>query len=123
MEAKELAETAEHRGRFYTYFCPAGEPVEIPNMDGPAVCIGPSKRDYVVIQSGGKMWCGYEAFIEHTRPLGPHLEDALFFVADEEDYIDEFLIEGGRLKYQRVLQGAAWNLNRFLTERYAMQDA
>jgi hypothetical protein len=119
-DAKELAETQEHRGLFYTYFCPAGEPIEILNMDGPTVCLGPFNRDYVVIQSGGKMWCGYAEFIERIRSLCPHLEDALFFVADEENYIDEFLIKDGRLQYQRLLQGAAWNLTSFLAERHAI---
>lgn len=91
--------------RFYTSFYPAGLPIEFPNMDGPNVALGVLPGDHIAVQSGGKMWCGYEAFVQFVGQLAPCLEDALFYAGDECDYIDEFRIRAGRLEYQRVHEG------------------
>jgi hypothetical protein len=101
-------------GHYYTYFKPAGEPVAFPNLDGPDADLGVLAGDHVAIQSGGKMWCGYEEFVAHLGELAAYLEDALFYVGDEEDYIDEFRIRAGRLEYRRVHQGGWWAVEDFL---------
>jgi hypothetical protein len=93
------------RHRFYISLSPIGKPIDFPNLDGPDVHLGPQPFECVVIQSGGKMWCGYEAFVGRVRELAPLLEDALFYVGDEEDYIDEFRLSGGVLEYRRVHSG------------------
>jgi hypothetical protein len=116
-EVSRLLGDDDERCRFYTYVFPAGEPIKLPNLDGPDMVLGPQFRDHVVIQSGGKMWCGYEAFIERVRALAPHLEDVLFFVGDEEGYIDEFRLSGGVLHYRRVYQGEWRPLDEFIRSR------
>jgi len=117
-QVESIIKTSKERGSFYTYFCPADEPIEIANMDfEPDIRQPPSEYDHVAIQSGGKMRCGYEQFVDHVRELAPHLEDAHFFVGDEEDYIDEFLLKGGQLHYTRVHQGFWWDLEDFLAPR------
>lgn len=103
---QKLIEDARQVGEFYTHFHPAGEPIEFPNMDGTEdVSLTQSPCDHVGITSGGKMWCGYDAFVEHVRELACHLEDAMFYVGDSEDYIDEFRLEAGVLHYRRVHEG------------------
>jgi hypothetical protein len=99
---------------YYTSFYPAGAPIEFPNLDGPDVDFGILPGDHIVIQSGGKMWCGYEQFVQLIGQLAPMLEDALFYVGDEVDYIDEFRISDGRLNYQRVHEGYWWSVRDFL---------
>ncbi|HLK59628.1 MAG TPA: hypothetical protein VKU00_23915 [Chthonomonadaceae bacterium] len=116
-EVRRLLDEARDRGTFYTLFRPAGEPIDFPNLDGPYVILGPQQSDHVIIQSGGKMWCGYEAFVDHVRMLAPHLEDTLFFVGDEEYYIDEFRLSGGQLHYHRVHQGYGWPVADYLRHR------
>jgi hypothetical protein len=113
-EATQLLGDKDEQCRLYTYFRPAGEPIEFPNLDGPDVALGPQPGDHIVIQSGGKMWCGYEAFVDRVRALTPHLEDALFFVGDEEDYIDEFRLSGGELHYRRVHEGSWRPVDEFI---------
>jgi hypothetical protein len=121
---KNLIGTSRARGNFYTYFCPAGEPIEIPNMDTSLdLRRDASEHDHVAIQSGGKMWCGYERFVAHVGHLAPLLEDAQFFVGDEEDYIDEFMLIDGQLRYRRVHQGGWWDLEDFLTSRATTPDS
>ena len=100
--------------RFYTYFYPAGVPVAFPNLDGPDVSLGPQPCDHVVIQSGGKMWCGYDAFVDRLRALAPHLSDAHFFVGDEEEYIDEFRLSTGHLHYRRAHEGGWRPVDEFI---------
>lgn len=114
---RELLESAG--GEFYTGFVAVGEPLEFPNLLGPPTSLGVLDGDHVTVQSGGKMWCGYDAFVDHVRKLSPYLEDALFYVADEEDFIDEFRFRAGELQYRRVHQGGWWPLDDFLqsTER------
>lgn len=116
-EVRRLLGDVDQQCRFYTYFRPAGEPIEFPNMDGPAVVLGSQSRDHVVIQSGGKMRCGYEAFVDHVRALATHLDDATFFIGDEEDYIDEFRLSGGRLYYCRVHEGGWLPVDEYIRSR------
>lgn len=114
VEVARLLDEAGEIGTFYTYLITAGEPINIPNLDGPTITVDPQAYEQLVIQSGGKMWCGYSRFVEHIRGLAPHLEDARFFVGDEEDYIDEFRIVSGELEYQRVNQGGWYPLDDYL---------
>jgi len=60
------------------------------------------------------MWCGYENFVVHIGTLASSLEDARFYVGDEEDYIDEFLVVEGELRYKRVHQGYWLDLEGYL---------
>ena len=113
-EVTRLLGDNDEQCRFYIYFRPAGESIGFPNLDGPDVALGPQPGDHVVIQSGGKMWCGYEAFVGRVRSLAPHLEEALFFVGDEEQYIDEFRLSGGGLRYRRVHEGGWRPVDEFI---------
>jgi hypothetical protein len=115
-EVRKLLDDATERGTFYTHLSPAGERIEFPNLDGPDVSLDPQPCDHIVIQSGGKMWCGYEAFVGHVSSLAPYLEDALFFVGDEEDYIDEFRLAGGELHYRRVHQGGWLPVSEYIRQ-------
>ncbi|MBN7135164.1 hypothetical protein A7A76_10395 [Lysobacter enzymogenes] len=101
---------------FYTFFCPAGVRIAFPNLDGPDVDQDPQDCDVVVIQSGGKMWCGYEAFVQSLRELAPFLEDAKFFVADEDWLVDEADLRDGVLHFRRVGEGYV-DVTSFLAER------
>ncbi|MEM7030296.1 MAG: hypothetical protein AAF629_12070 [Chloroflexota bacterium] len=103
---------------FYTHIAQKNEPAIIHNMDFDATPLAISNRDRLIIKSGGKMWCGYDAFCEHIRTIAPYLEDGLFFVGDEEDYIDEFLISNGKLTYTRVHSGYWWDLEDYLKTRF-----
>jgi hypothetical protein len=105
------------KGHFYTNLCLEGKPVEFPNMGDPDTHLGYLSGNYLTIQSGGKMWCGYEAFVEHIRALSPFLEDALFYVGDEEDCVDEFRIQAGELHYQRVYEGSGSHLQSYLASK------
>ena len=117
-DVKRLIDDWNQAARFYTYFFPAGEPFEMLNMDfACSIRQDALDRDYLVVQSGGKMYCGYENFVTHIRMLAPMLEDAQFFVADEEDYIDEFLVVDGELRYERVHQGSSPYLEEYLSSR------
>jgi hypothetical protein len=113
-EVLRLLGDDDQQCRFYTYFRSAGEPIEFPNLDGPPVALSAQSRDHIVIQSGGKMWFGYETFVNHVRALAPHLGDATFFVGDEEDYIDEFRLSGGELFYRRVHEGGWRPVDEFI---------
>ena len=108
-----LGDEGEHC-RFYTYFIPAGEPIEFPNLDGPDVSLAAQPCDNVVIQSGGKMGCGYDTFVDRLRALAPHLRDARFFVGDEEEYIDELRLTRGQLHYCRVHEGGWRPVDEFI---------
>lgn len=63
------------------------------------------------------MWCGYERFVAHIEALAPLVVDALFYVGDEEDYIDEFVLTDGRLEYRRVHSGYYLPVRKFLRSR------
>jgi hypothetical protein len=69
------------------------------------VLLGVLDRAYVAIRSEIKMSCGYDNFINHITQLAPHLEDAMFYVMDENGFLDEFEITSGRLNYERVSAG------------------
>ncbi|QQP95557.1 hypothetical protein [Lysobacter enzymogenes] len=103
---------------FYTFFSPAGERIAFPNLDGPDVDLDPQDRDAVIIQSGGKMWCGYEAFVQNLHELAPFLEDAKFYVADEDWHVDEADLRDGALHFRRVGEGYV-TVTSFLEDRRA----
>jgi hypothetical protein len=103
---------------FYTFFYPAGARIAFPNLDGPDVDQDPQDFDVVIIQSGGKMWCGYEAFVQNLCELAPFLEDAKFFVADEDWLVDEADLRDGVLHFRRVGDGY-FDVTSFLEERRA----
>jgi hypothetical protein len=86
--------------------------LEFPNLDHADVRLERT-GEFLCVQSGAKMWCGYENFVAKVAELSPCLEDALFYVADEEDYVDRFSIQDGRLNYSRVHAGHWWPLNDF----------
>ena len=109
------------RHQFYVSLWPAGEPINFPNLDGPDVSLPAQPSDCLAIQSGGKMWCGYDAFVARVRELAPYLADAVFYVGDEEDYIDEFRLSGGVLEYRRVHSGYYLPVRNFLRSRGVRQ--
>jgi hypothetical protein len=123
VEVKQLLGDDAEQCRFYTYFCPAGEPIHIANLDGPDIQLPAQARDHITIQSGGKMWCGYEEFVARVRSLAPHLGNTLFFVGDELDYIDEFRLSDGQLLYRRVVQGYWWPVDDYIRSRGLAEDA
>lgn len=102
--------------RFYTHFCAAGEEVAFPNLDAEPTSLGRLPGEYVVVQSGGKMWCGYDAFVDNLRHLAPHLEDARFFVGDEQTRIDEVRVHASRLLVRCVYEGSWCPLDDFLRD-------
>lgn len=107
----------ELEGHFYTHFTEAHGVVRFPNLDNADTLVTDIQGPHLIIQSGGKMWCGYEHFIQHLRELAPHLGDALFYVGDEEDYIDKFRLSAGSLQHQRVHEGYWWDLPAYLREK------
>ncbi len=86
--------------------------LEFPNLDQQATRLERAGQ-FLCIQSGAKMWCGYRAFIAKLEQLSPHLEDAVFYIADEEDFVDRFSIKGGALQYKRVHSGGWYPLDDF----------
>lgn len=103
-------------GHFYTYLAAADEERTIHNMDVGDCGLGRLRRPTFIIQSGGKMWCGYDAFREHIATVSRYLTDALFLVGDEYDYIDEFRIADRTLQYRRVHSGYGMSLDEYLRQ-------
>jgi hypothetical protein len=118
-EATVIELVQRSQGHYYSYVVPAGSSVVIGNMDGPDTDLGVLGGRYIAIQSGGKMWCGYDAFVTHVRSLAEYVEDALFYVGDENDYIDEFQIRAGTLAYRRVHHGSWRPIEDYLTRATA----
>ena len=106
------------QGHFYTYIAPPDEHYTIPNMDFDRTPIGSDRESRFIIQSGGKMWCGYEEFCNHIASVAQYLEDARFFIGDEKEFIDEFEIIDGKLNQQRVHSGYWRPVDEYLRERY-----
>ncbi|MGL6074619.1 MAG: hypothetical protein ACRC8S_10705 [Fimbriiglobus sp.] len=111
-----LGEPTE-RYRFYISIVPAGETIEVDNLDWGMRRLDAQPYDCVTIQSGGKMWCGYDVFIQRIRDLAPFLDDALFYVGDELDFIDEFRLIDGALHRQRLHRGYYLDVRKFLRSR------
>lgn len=72
-----LAQHETHH--FYTHIAPPGDATSFPNMDGDDTRLAASTTARLIIQSGGKMWCGYDAFCGHIADISQHLHDAHFF--------------------------------------------
>jgi hypothetical protein len=115
-ELRKLTGRANKLQHFYCILFEAGEAIQFPNLDGPDTSLSPIPSVCLAIQSGGKMWCGYEAFVEFLSSLAPHLEDARFFIGDELDYIDEFRITEGKLECNRIHKGGFRSLNELIDE-------
>ncbi len=109
---------SEHEvGQFYTYIAKANEDYSISNLDFGDTNIGTSPAPRFIIQSGGKMACGYEAFCEHLARVSRYLHDAQFFIGDE-DCIDEFRIVDQQLNLRRVHAGGLWCVEDYLRQRF-----
>ena len=106
------------KGHFYTYLALPDEDYTIPNMDFGDTAIGRSRASRFIIQSGGKMWCGYEAFGAHIANVSKYLEDVLFLVGDEEDYIDQFSISDGECDFKRVHAGHWRPVEEYIREHF-----
>jgi len=106
------------KGHFYTYLAPTNEDYIIPNMDFGDTAIGRSRESRFIIQSGGKMWCGYESFCKHIASVAKYLEDALFLVGDEEDYIDQFSISDGECDCKRVHSGCWLPVEEYVRKHF-----
>ena len=102
------------RGYFYTYLVAENAEFSIPNMDGPDMHLSKSTSARLAIQSGGKMWCGYDKFCDHLEFLSKCLNETRFLVADEENYIDEFSIGDGTLVRTRVHSGHGLSIDTYL---------
>lgn len=114
---------AKHEvGHFYTYIAEPGADYIISNMDYGKTPIGTSDTARFIIQSGGKMWCGYEAFCDHIANVAKYLHDAHFFVGDELDYIDKFRITNGKLHYKRVHSGYWLAVDEYLMNKQGCQN-
>ena len=98
----------------YTYVVKEGEPLTIRNLDCADTSLGCQPGAYIAIQSGGKMWCGYDAFLDHLAGIASCLEDGLFFIGDELDFIDRIEIRNGELYRTRVHSGDWLDLAAFL---------
>ena len=105
-------------GHFYSYLYDVGAEQSIPNMDGADSDLGVLVNPAFVIQSGGKMWCGYPSFTQHITEVSPYLSDATFLVGDEEDYIDEFEIRSGSLKVTRLVSGFWMSVEDYIADYY-----
>ena len=114
---------SQHRqAHFYTYIAEPNTDTIFPNMDGDHTAVGVSKVARFIIQSGGKMWCGYDAFCNHLSDVAQYLNDAHFFVGDEEEYIDEFRITSGTLILDRVHNGGWRPVDEYINERWPTRE-
>jgi hypothetical protein len=86
------------------------------------VALGVLNTAHFTIQIGGEMRCGYNAFRDHIATITPYLEDAMFLVGDEEDYIDEYSISNGRLDCRRVHSGNWMPVDEYLRARFWTAD-
>jgi hypothetical protein len=73
--------------------------------------------DYLCLQSGHKMWCGYEQWVAFLSDISPSLLDATFYVGDELGFIDRFDITKGHLDRERVHDDEWISLDRFPSTR------
>lgn len=110
---------AQHdKGHFYTYLAAAFEDLVISNLDFGETRLDPSNTPRFIIQSGGKMWCGYTEFCDHIARVAKYSYDALFFVGDEEGVIDQFEIKDRTLTITRVHSGFYWLIEDFIEQRF-----
>jgi hypothetical protein len=83
---------------------------EIQNLDYENVHIERA-GDFLCIQSGAKMWCGYQAFLTALSALAGFLDDALIYIADELEFVDQLVIGQGALQVTRVHSGSGCSLD------------
>lgn len=105
-------------GHFYTYLLERDEQGIIPSLDGEATDLGVLLAPHLVIQSGGKMRCGYDNFKDHIFKLSPYVPDSMFLLGDEDQYIDQYEILSGQLYYNRVHDGGWWDLSDYIAKRF-----
>lgn len=101
---------------FYTYYIPPYEEGLIYNLDSDDLSLDKSEIHRLVIQSGGKMWCGYNNFCIHIRKLARYLENSEFLIGDEINYIDQFSIRNGELIIERVHSGYWISIDTFIKQ-------
>lgn len=118
-ESSVLAIVNEYRPyHFYTYVAPAGEEHCIINMDATKADLGQLRHPAFIIQSGGKMWCGYKAFRRHIESVASYLSDAAFLVGDEYGYIDEYRILDRKLEYRSTYWDDDYVISDYIREHY-----
>ncbi len=105
-------------GHFYTYLLERNENGIIPSLDGSPTELGILDAPNLVIQSGGKMRCGYENFKNHIATLSAHLPDSMFLLGDEEQYIDQYEIVNGALHYGRVHDSGWCDLTDYVAKHF-----
>ncbi len=105
-------------GHFYTYLLERSANGIVPSLDGSPTELGILHEPHFVIQSGGKMRCGYANFKNHIAILSPYLPDSMFLVGDEEQYIDQYEIVNGALHYKRVHYGGWWDLSDYVSKHF-----
>ena len=98
--------------RFYVHFAEIDGTHRFSNLDYEDTVVTGS-GPHLIIQSGGKMWCGYDDFISKLRDLAPFVENATIFIADDNDFVDHLEFADGRLKYERVHSGSWFALEDY----------
>ena len=106
----ELLAKTEELQRHSMFVAQSNGAFEIENMDYGPVRVERG-GEFLAIKSGGKMWCGYRAFIDLLTSLARLLENAEVYVADEQDFVDRIVIRAGRLEYERVHSGSYFGLD------------
>ncbi len=105
-------------GHFCRYLLERNEIGSIPSLDSSPTVLGVLHEPHFVIQSGGKMRCGYENFKSHIALLSAYLPDSMFLLADEEQYIDRYEIVNGALHYRRVHDSGWWDLTDYASKHF-----
>ena len=119
-EVLKIFKEQEHIA-YYTYYVPVNKGYSIENLDYGSLCLKESEKHRIVIQSGGKMWCGYKIFCNHLKRLAKYLENVEFLIGDEIDYIDKFSIKNGILKIERVHSGYWLPIDSFVKYQNKIQ--
>jgi hypothetical protein len=126
--------TCYHLRGYYMSLQRSDGSLAFPNLDADEARID-RPGEFLCIQSGAKMRCpsfpppppprtplerlfqgflrhvhqrmngGYKGFVNLLESLAPHLEDALLYVADEEDFVDRLAFSRGRLERTCVHSG------------------
>ena len=108
---------------FYMALHRKGEYVKIENMDGRNPDLQEVLSDTLTMASGGKMWCGYDLFVDRIHQIAPFLKDSLFLVADEVSMVDQFELRDGELIYSRVHEGSWCPLSEYIAIHFPNAQA